>query len=66
MPQPKLSADDALTAQQVSDQFGVSRRTIRRKVATGELVPVRQLPGVTGAHLFDPADVARVFNRSAA
>lgn len=55
----------ALTAHDIAVSYGVSRRTIRRKVASGELVPVRRLRGVSGAHLFDPADVARVFERPA-
>lgn len=51
----------ALTTTDIHRQYGVSKRTIGRKVQTGELVPVRQIAGKTGPRLFDPADVQRVF-----
>lgn len=55
-----------LTAYEVAETFGVSRRTIRRKVAAGLLIPVRQLPGKTGAQLFDRDDAARIFGTPSA
>ena len=55
-----------LTAYEVAETFGVSRRTIRRKVAAGLLTPTRQLPGKTGAQLFDRADAERIFGTPSA
>lgn len=57
---------DELTMAQVAEQYGVSRRTIGRKILLGELTPTRKLPAKTGAYLFDAADVSRVFGNKAA
>jgi predicted site-specific integrase-resolvase len=45
---------------EVATRLGVDRATLSRWVKAGRLEPVVQLPGRTGAMLFDPADVARL------
>lgn len=52
---------DDMTAQEIAEQYGVSRRTVRRMVAAGTLQPVRRLPGLTGTHLFAREDVRALF-----
>ena len=37
--------------------LGVGRTTFYRLVRNGRLVPAAELPGITGARLFDRADV---------
>lgn len=51
-PEPVL-----LTSPEASRILGVSIRTVHRRVAAGDLTPVRQLPGPNGAYLFHRADV---------
>lgn len=54
-----------ITTGEVATLYGVSRRTIGRKIATGDLTPLMKLPGKTGAHVFDASQVQRVFEPSA-
>lgn len=37
--------------------LGITRRQVLRLVEVGALVPAAKMDGVTGAYLFDPADV---------
>jgi predicted DNA-binding protein (UPF0251 family) len=46
-----------LTAAQVAEKLGISARTVQRRAAAGELKVVQQLPGPTGALLFDSDDL---------
>lgn len=39
---------------------GIDRSTLSRWVKAGRIRPLRQMPGQTGAFLFDAAEVARV------
>lgn len=39
---------------------GIDRSTLSRWVKAGRIHPLRQMPGQTGAFLFDAAEVARV------
>jgi predicted DNA-binding transcriptional regulator AlpA len=55
-----------LTTAQVVEEYGLSRRTLYRRIETGDLHPTMKLPGTTGAYLFDRAEVARVFAKVAA
>ena len=49
---------DLVTSAEAADILGVrNRSTVNRYVAEGKLVPVRKLPGLTGAFLFDRAAV---------
>jgi len=50
-----------LTISEVSAKYGVSRRTIARKIKAGELVPVMKLPGKTGSYLLDADQLRTVF-----
>jgi excisionase family DNA binding protein len=52
-----MTDDMSLTTREVAERLGCSVWTIRRYVVRGELTPVRQLPGGTGALLFARADV---------
>lgn len=52
--------NELLTTAQVADELGKTPRTVQRMVTSGALVPAATLPGKTGAHLFDPADVERL------
>ena len=42
---------------EVAAQLGIDVRTVHRKVASGEIVPLFKAPGLRGAYMFDPADV---------
>lgn len=42
------------------DVLGIDRSTLSRWVALGHIAPALRLPGQTGAHLFDRADVERL------
>lgn len=50
-----------LTVSQLVERYGVSRRTVGRKIRTGELIPEAKLPRTTGAYLIDEAEAERVF-----
>ena len=56
---------ETLTVGEVSEQYGTSRRTIARKIKTGELTPVMKLPGKTGSYLLSAAQVRDVFSEVA-
>ena len=55
---------ETLTVGEVSEQFGKSRRTIARKIKTGELTPVMKLPGKTGSYLLSAAQVRALWGIS--
>ena len=49
-----------MTTAEVAEQCGgVSVKTVIRWVESGALTPAQKLPGLRGAYLFDPAEVAR-------
>ena len=50
-----------LTTAEVVLRHGVSRRTVRRKVESGELPVAAKFPTKTGGYLFDAEVVDRVF-----
>lgn len=52
--------DDLLTTAQAAEILGKTPRTVQRMVAAGLLTPATTLPGKTGAHLFDRAEVERL------
>lgn len=55
-----MTKPDLIPSSVATARLGVNRRTLTRWVAQGRLVPVLQLPGQTGAFLFEPADVDRL------
>ena len=50
---------------QIATRYGLSRRTIGRRVASEAIKPVAKLPGSTGAYLFLASDVQRAFDTEA-
>lgn len=48
---------DPLTTKQAAEVLRTDRKGVRRLIERGALVPVQKLPGLTGAYLFDRADV---------
>lgn len=48
------------TSLDAAERLGVSRRTVQRLVASGELIPSDKFPGATGGYLFAAAEVERV------
>ncbi len=53
-----------LTISEVSAKYGVSRRTIARRIRDGELTPVMKLPGRTGTYVLDAEQAAAVLGRA--
>lgn len=49
--------EDLITATEAGHIIGKSARTVQRMIPTGDLVPVRKLPGPNGAYLFRRSDV---------
>ena len=49
-----------LSSAEVAAALGCNVRQVSRLVAAGTLTPAVQAPGLRGAFLFDPAEVARV------
>ena len=48
-----------LTTAEAAQRLHVDRSVVIKLVAQGRLVPAMKLPGRTGAHLFQPAEVDR-------
>jgi hypothetical protein len=46
--------DSLITAKAKADELGISRATLSRKVAAGEIVPAFQAEGKNGIMLFEP------------
>lgn len=55
---------DTLTTAQVVDEYSISRRSIGRRIAEGELTPLMKLPGHTGAYLFERAEIERALRKA--
>lgn len=49
-----------LTTAQVADLLGISRRAVAKRARAGSLVYTQQLPGATGAYLFDAEQIERI------
>ena len=49
-----------LSSADVAKELGCNTRQVSRLVTAGTLTPAVQAPGLRGAFLFDPAEVARV------
>lgn len=49
-----------ITTAQAAAQLGIERSTLSRWVAAGRITPAMQLPGPTGAMLFDPVAIDRL------
>lgn len=52
-----MDTADLLVTAEVAATLKTDRKGVRRLVERGDLVPVRKLPGLTGAYLFDPVAV---------
>ncbi len=50
---------DLLTTADVAERTGITVHHVSRLVREGKLTPAHQLPGATGARLFDEAEVDR-------
>lgn len=50
-----------VTMAELAARTGKDRKQLRRMIADGRLKPAMKLPGKTGAYLFDPEEVVRVF-----
>jgi excisionase family DNA binding protein len=46
-----------VTVTELAERWGVTTRTVQRRIARGELTPAMQLRGKNGAYLFNRADV---------
>jgi len=57
---------EQMTTSQVVEEFQVSRRTVLRRIADGDLTPLMKLPGATGAYLFERAEIERALGKDAA
>ncbi len=53
---PKIQ-DDLIGVAEASQLTGLDKRTLHRKVDSGELIPVTKLPGLRGAYIFNRADI---------
>lgn len=53
-------APNLLSSAEVCAEVGIDRSTLSRWIKDGTAKPVMQLPGKTGAYLFEPAEVARL------
>jgi excisionase family DNA binding protein len=49
-----------LTSVEASEKLGIDRSTLTRWVADGRISALKKLPGVRGAYLFAPAEIARL------
>lgn len=50
-----------ITTGEIAETHRVSVRTVQRMIDAGQLPVAQKLPGRTGARLFDPELVAKVF-----
>jgi len=51
-----------ITTAEAAERLKVSIPTVNRWVRDGRLQPVQKLPGIRGANLFDPSDIAALRN----
>jgi predicted DNA-binding transcriptional regulator AlpA len=56
---------EQMTTAQVVEEYGLSRRTLYRRIETGDLHPTMKLPGTTGAYLFTRAEIERALGKGA-
>lgn len=55
-----------MTTSMIVAEYGVSPRTVHRKVAAGKLRPKSKFPGATGGYVFRRGDVEKLFARGVA
>lgn len=53
-----MTAPEYLPTAEVARALGVEVSTVHRMVTRGDLTPAFKAPGLRGAYLFSPADVA--------
>lgn len=61
-----MEPNDTLTTKQVTEQYGLSRSTLRRRVEAGALAPLMKLEGRTGAFVFTRGEIERYLEAIAA
>lgn len=54
-----MEQSDTLTAKQVTEQYGIARSTLMRRVRAGILHPLMKLDGRTGAFVFERVEIER-------
>ena len=60
-----MTENDLLTSGEAGVLLGKSARTVQRMVEAGSLTPVRRLPGVNGAYLFNRTDIKSLLAETA-
>lgn len=55
---------DVIGAAEAARLLGVSKATVNRRAAAGQLTAVK-MPGLTGAHLFDRDEIESLANQKA-
>lgn len=60
----KSTHTELMTASEVAEAFGRDTRTISRWTREGRLTPTTKLPGVTGAYIYDRAEIERLISSS--
>lgn len=53
---------ELIPTSEAAAQLGVTKRTLNRMAVAGKITPASKAPGVRGAYLYEPAEVARVLN----
>lgn len=56
----QIIGEALIGATEAAEVLGVSKDTLIRMAARGEIRPVHKLPGPNGAYLFERADVERL------
>lgn len=64
--QPMPKPEKLLSSAEVCDLLHIDRSTLSRWVAAGRIKPAHQLPGRTGAFLFNDSDVSALAKALAA
>lgn len=52
-----MDTPETITSAEAAQRLGVITTTVSKLVRRGALTPVKKLPGIRGAYLFDPSDV---------
>jgi predicted site-specific integrase-resolvase len=54
-----VNTDNLIGSAEVCDMLGIDRGTLSRWVASGRITPAKQLPGRTGARLFQLSEIEK-------
>lgn len=55
-----MTREPLMGTTEATEELGVSKDTLIRMVARGEITPAHKLPGPNGAYLFRRADIGRL------